>query len=142
MITQQKQFMGPSSTPKGLWNQVIAHYGSRDLQTIPGKGPPSFVDAELTLNELEIKIMKAPLPPYDLIKAVLDHFFDEYNIFWPMLHRPSFERALQTGLQHRDPAFRSLREWLLVGSRHGPNAERTTAALSLRLARDRISGHE
>ena len=50
----------------------------------------------------------AALPPTDLACKLIDLFFAYVNIQIPLLHRPTFERQWQEGLQFRDPWFSCL----------------------------------
>lgn len=38
---------------------------------------------------------------------LVDHYFRRYNIYLPLLHRPTFERNIKDGLHLRDEAFGS-----------------------------------
>ncbi|XP_006459669.1 hypothetical protein AGABI2DRAFT_218980, partial [Agaricus bisporus var. bisporus H97] len=49
-------------------------------------------------------------PPYDfpesdLLHNLVDLYFKHVNIFMPLLHRPTFERAIKEGLHLQDPKF-------------------------------------
>lgn len=44
-------------------------------------------------------------PPPDLLMLLVDTFFDNLNCVTPILHRPSFQRALSEGLHLRDESF-------------------------------------
>lgn len=46
-------------------------------------------------------------PPHDLMMELVDHYFRRYNIYLPLLHRPTFERNIKDGLHLRDEAFGS-----------------------------------
>ncbi|RPD52803.1 hypothetical protein L227DRAFT_439478 [Lentinus tigrinus ALCF2SS1-6] len=45
------------------------------------------------------------LPPPDLLHKLVDAYFDEFNIYFPLLHRPTFDRCIQEGLHVRDDGF-------------------------------------
>ncbi|KAJ6502097.1 fungal-specific transcription factor domain-containing protein [Mycena sanguinolenta] len=47
-------------------------------------------------------------PPADLLRDLVDVYFKEINIFWFILHRPTFEDSIARGLHLRDPAFGSV----------------------------------
>lgn len=49
-----------------------------------------------------------PLPPIDLVDSLVDLFFERFHSLSPILHRPSFERAIQTGEYKTDMAFKSV----------------------------------
>ena len=44
-------------------------------------------------------------PPDDLLRDLIDLYFAQYNIYAPVLHRPTFEQAIQDGLHLRDSGF-------------------------------------
>ncbi|RPD54024.1 hypothetical protein L227DRAFT_512443 [Lentinus tigrinus ALCF2SS1-6] len=45
------------------------------------------------------------LPPPDLMEKLIDAFFMHYNMFVPILHRPTFEQKIKDGLHLRDQTF-------------------------------------
>ncbi|KAG5635679.1 hypothetical protein H0H81_010417 [Sphagnurus paluster] len=46
-------------------------------------------------------------PPPDLLASLVDLYFIHMNRYLPLLHRPTFERALAQGLHHTDRSFGS-----------------------------------
>ncbi|KAF9021193.1 hypothetical protein BDZ89DRAFT_1019740 [Hymenopellis radicata] len=44
-------------------------------------------------------------PEEDLMNSLIDLYFQNVNIFLPLLHRPTFERSLSEGLHHKDDMF-------------------------------------
>ncbi|KAJ7090828.1 hypothetical protein B0H15DRAFT_930305 [Mycena belliarum] len=44
-------------------------------------------------------------PPDDLLWDLVEIYFTEVNIFWCILNRPCFEKAILDGLHQRDPQF-------------------------------------
>ncbi|KAF7363851.1 Fungal-trans domain-containing protein [Mycena sanguinolenta] len=44
-------------------------------------------------------------PPVDLLRDLVDIYFKQINIFWFILHRPTFEKSLADGLHLQSPAF-------------------------------------
>lgn len=44
-------------------------------------------------------------PEQDLLVSLVDLFFEHINLFTPLLHRPTFEKGLQSGLHYRDSGF-------------------------------------
>jgi hypothetical protein len=52
--------------------------------------------------------MIGSLPPTDLAHKLINLFFTNVNIHFPLLHRPTFERQWREGLQFRDPWFSCL----------------------------------
>ncbi|KAJ8494479.1 hypothetical protein ONZ45_g13227 [Pleurotus djamor] len=67
--------------------------------------------------------MQSPIPYQfpddDLMAILIGHYFDQYNLFYPILHRSSFEKSMKEGLHLTHQAFGGI--VLLVcaiGSRH------------------------
>ncbi|KIK65054.1 hypothetical protein GYMLUDRAFT_383150 [Collybiopsis luxurians FD-317 M1] len=52
--------------------------------------------------------LKLNFPPSSLLNSLVDLYFTKHNFFWPLLHRPTFQRAIDTGLHERDRAFGEL----------------------------------
>ncbi|KAG5642750.1 hypothetical protein DXG03_002231 [Asterophora parasitica] len=48
---------------------------------------------------------KYTFPDDDLITSLVDAYFTQINPFYPLLHRPSFEKLLANGLHQRDTYF-------------------------------------
>ena len=44
-------------------------------------------------------------PDVDLMRHLIDCYFDNLNILLPLLHRPSFVRSIEEGLHHVDHNF-------------------------------------
>ncbi|KAJ7686320.1 fungal-specific transcription factor domain-containing protein [Mycena rosella] len=44
-------------------------------------------------------------PKVDLLRALVDLYFITTNLYFPLLHRPTFERSLADRLHFRDPSF-------------------------------------
>lgn len=52
--------------------------------------------------------MQAPnfkFPDPDLMAALIDLYFIHMNRYLPLLHRPTFERAINSGLHYTDASF-------------------------------------
>ncbi|TFK73931.1 hypothetical protein BDN72DRAFT_834263 [Pluteus cervinus] len=47
-------------------------------------------------------------PPQDLLETLLSAYFTNVNIFFPIIHRPSFEQSVSEGLHLRDRHFGTL----------------------------------
>lgn len=52
--------------------------------------------------------MRLEYPDDDLIPRLVGNYFTHLNPFWPLLHRPSFERALRDNRHHTDIGFGSV----------------------------------
>jgi hypothetical protein len=44
-------------------------------------------------------------PSMDLLRNLVDCYFDNFNLMFPILHRPSFVRSIQQGLHEIDQGF-------------------------------------
>jgi hypothetical protein len=44
-------------------------------------------------------------PEPDLLHTLINAYFTEINILWPLLHRPTFENSVAEGLHHKDSGF-------------------------------------
>ncbi|THG99015.1 hypothetical protein EW026_g3256 [Hermanssonia centrifuga] len=44
-------------------------------------------------------------PDPDLISSLVDYYFEELNLYMPLLHRPTFEQHIRQGLHLRDEKF-------------------------------------
>ena len=53
-------------------------------------------------------MLKFKFPPDDLISHLIDLYFEKINLFYPLLHRPTFERSVAEGLHHADYWFGAL----------------------------------
>jgi hypothetical protein len=55
-----------------------------------------------------IPALIAEFPPLDLARKLCDIYFSQVNSFWPLLHRPTFDRQFNDKLHHRDHWFACL----------------------------------
>ena len=60
------------------------------------------------MSNLETEVPKFQFPPDDFIPCLIDLYFEQINLFYPLLHRPTFERSVAEGLHHRDYWFGAL----------------------------------
>ncbi|KAJ7096815.1 fungal-specific transcription factor domain-containing protein [Mycena epipterygia] len=44
-------------------------------------------------------------PESDVLSELVDHYFAHWNIYYPLLHRPTFEKSIADGLHTRDTSF-------------------------------------
>ncbi|KAI5115861.1 hypothetical protein M0805_001580 [Coniferiporia weirii] len=56
----------------------------------------------------EEKVVQYHYPPDDLMPELVDSYFANLNLFFPLLHRPSFERALADRRHHTDIGYGSV----------------------------------
>ena len=47
-------------------------------------------------------------PPSDLMESLIDLYFEHSNLVFPLLHRPTFDKARSDGLQFSDDSFSSV----------------------------------
>lgn len=55
-------------------------------------------------------------PDEDLIPRLIEAYFEQINLFLPLLHRPTFEKSVADGLHIKDPMFGAT---LLLVCAHG-----------------------
>lgn len=55
-------------------------------------------------------------PDVDLIPSLIDAYFQQFNLFFPLLHRPTFEKSVAEGLHLTDSMFGAT---LLLVCAHG-----------------------
>ena len=53
-------------------------------------------------------MLKFQFPPDEFISCLIDLYFEQMNLFFPLLHRPSIERSVAEGLHHTDYWFGAL----------------------------------
>ncbi|KAJ3514272.1 hypothetical protein NLJ89_g2466 [Agrocybe chaxingu] len=90
-----KRFYGQSSG-EGLIRKALSmrnHYWERKPEISDAR--PSYV-----------------FPEPDLAKELVDLYFEHINLYQPLLHRPSFERAVRNGLHYGNDGFAGI--YLLV----------------------------
>ncbi|KAM0754760.1 hypothetical protein T439DRAFT_321802 [Meredithblackwellia eburnea MCA 4105] len=105
MSIDNERYAGASSGP--AFAKVVLSELMPDKPMIHPDACPSLVD-ELLLREFTSKSRAAPLPPADLSAALILAYFRHVNNLIPILHRPSFERAIASGMLESEPSFRRL----------------------------------
>ncbi|SCZ99151.1 BZ3500_MvSof-1268-A1-R1_Chr3-1g05841 [Microbotryum saponariae] len=100
-------YVGRGSSPFFLQKLV------RDMRApapiIDPDEPPSLVGELLELDYLNGSKPPNTLPPPDLLRKLIDAYFTEFNDRQlPILHRPSFERALNANMHLSNKSFRGL----------------------------------
>jgi hypothetical protein len=58
--------------------------------------------------EVAARSVRFTFPPDDLLASLVDGFFENMNTFFPILHRPTFERGLADGLHRSDSGFATI----------------------------------
>jgi hypothetical protein len=57
----------------------------------------TYVNADLSITY--------DFPEADLMHQLIDLYFNDFHIFIPLLHRPTFEKLVRQNLHRRDPTF-------------------------------------
>ncbi|KAF7305959.1 Fungal-trans domain-containing protein [Mycena chlorophos] len=101
--TADKRYFGKNGSV--LFNQ-------RALETRLTNGKPQqrpeFWEFPPWQTRPEVPLIVQRFPPPDLLKALVDIYFTQINIFCFLLHRPTFESSLADGLHLRDHRFGSI----------------------------------
>ncbi|KAK7064995.1 hypothetical protein R3P38DRAFT_3340106 [Favolaschia claudopus] len=67
-------------------------------------------------------IIDLEFPPDDLLHDLINIYFHQVNIYWPILHRPTFEKSLADGLHLQNPSFGAIvLAVCAVASRNSPD---------------------
>jgi hypothetical protein len=67
----------------------------------------SFTDGDVKWEELS-NVDETPsytFPDEDLLYSLVDLYFNQINLFLPLLHRPTFEQSIAAGLHSEDSCF-------------------------------------
>ncbi|ORY46309.1 fungal-specific transcription factor domain-domain-containing protein [Leucosporidium creatinivorum] len=99
------RFAGKSAGPT-LAAQVLDDHC--EGATIQVEEQVSLVEHLIGRGEDHVSSASFALPPVELVQLLVDAYFAQLNEQMPVLHRPSFTRALFSGKADSDPAFRSL----------------------------------
>lgn len=59
-------------------------------------------------DDIDLQPANYSFPEPDLLNYLVQLYFLQHNLFWPLLHRPMFERSLANGLHHIDSDFGAL----------------------------------
>ncbi|ORY48410.1 fungal-specific transcription factor domain-domain-containing protein [Leucosporidium creatinivorum] len=103
-VIDKLRYFGRSSGPY-LAHGVLDDY-AKDA-AIPMDMSNSLVE-DLIEREHQAAGKHFAFPPMDLTRTLIDAYFARFNAHTPLLHRPSFERALGAGMADTNPSFRSL----------------------------------
>ncbi|KAF5346392.1 hypothetical protein D9758_012772 [Tetrapyrgos nigripes] len=79
------------------WNSVFAQVRR-----------PAFWESDRSWYPIAPSELKAPVydfPPADDLHRFIDIYFLEREPYFPLLHRPTFEKSIRQGLHYRNPAF-------------------------------------
>lgn len=59
----------------------------------------------LSRDVISRRPLSEDLPPADLLEKLVNAYFEEFNIYYPLLHRPTFEQAIRDEVHVRDDGF-------------------------------------
>ncbi|KAK0191438.1 fungal-specific transcription factor domain-containing protein [Armillaria mellea] len=59
-------------------------------------------------NDVDVHHYDYTFPEHDLLESLVELYFIHINRFWPLLHRPTFERSLAAALHRTDRAFAAI----------------------------------
>ncbi|ORY56531.1 fungal-specific transcription factor domain-domain-containing protein [Leucosporidium creatinivorum] len=119
------RFAGKTA-PHSFVNEILHDYVDGVQITAAGE-QQSLVDHLIAGSPDRPTTFNFPLPPAEILQLFVDLFFSHFNGQLPLLHRPSFERALFAGLADSDASFRTLLFTVLaIGARwlDDPQAQR------------------
>ncbi|KAM0756192.1 hypothetical protein T439DRAFT_22919 [Meredithblackwellia eburnea MCA 4105] len=115
LLSNDPHYIGPSSSSAYAQNliQNLSHHHPPSFPALltPGIGAQcdggSLVD-RLLLEAVNKRAKSFPLPSQDLRDKLVDAYFKEVHLMWPILHRATFELELRNGTADRIPSFRRL----------------------------------
>ncbi|KAK4702738.1 hypothetical protein P7C70_g3481, partial [Phenoliferia sp. Uapishka_3] len=106
MSLEKDRFVGASSGPAFAKN-ILKDLVPGGMVHPPQNDTPSIVDVILQA-ESNRRAVEFRLPPADLSAELILAYFQHVNTILPIVHRPSFERAIAAGMLETDPSFRRL----------------------------------
>jgi Fungal specific transcription factor domain len=65
----------------------------------------SYCDYQWEERSSRVEIPSYTFPDDDLLHSLIDLYFDQINLFLPLLHRPTFNRSITTGQHLTDSGF-------------------------------------
>ena len=78
------------------------------MLTAAAPGPKDALAVSAMVSSVVPPLKDADFPPADVMMELVDLYFDHFNNFLPLLHRPTFERDVRRGLHVRDRGFGTL----------------------------------
>ncbi|KAI0682880.1 fungal-specific transcription factor domain-containing protein [Cytidiella melzeri] len=113
------RFFGKSSSVMFLQTAIMlrheytgaemAHEGPEGKKVILPRKRPEFWRAHpWVIESLEHEKPHELFPVPDLMTALVDAYFEDCNLYLPLLHEPTFRRDIANGLHRRDEGFGSI----------------------------------
>ncbi|KAJ7187932.1 fungal-specific transcription factor domain-containing protein [Mycena filopes] len=122
---RSNQFFGKSSNLQLVQTALIFHgciFGIPEIASMLPKRPEFWRDSwPISHNPRthDDNDLRYTYPDPDLLLSLVSLYFQEVNPYWPVLHRPSFERKLANQLHLYDPKFgATLLAVCSLGARH------------------------
>ncbi|TFK88612.1 hypothetical protein K466DRAFT_66010 [Polyporus arcularius HHB13444] len=107
-------FFGKSSSKDLVLNVMHLKKGDNsDKRSFPQRYqkrlciPPKPFEIPVILDDPHT-VPHSDFPEPDLMHRLVDAYFEQFNIYLPLLHRPTFEHDIQRGLHFRDRSFGSV----------------------------------
>ncbi|PIL33896.1 transcription factor [Ganoderma sinense ZZ0214-1] len=109
-IPQQMRYHGKSSNMMFLQTVIKQKYpaGSERPKGAALPGPPARVVDFSMLKAVQQKVERPPdrsYPVADLMEKLIVGYFENINIYLPLLHEPTFRRSVAADAHLREPAF-------------------------------------
>ncbi|KAF8992799.1 fungal-specific transcription factor domain-containing protein [Cyathus striatus] len=123
------RFWGKSSGMMFMENAVkVKNEDSKCASIKRGTKRPMFWLKRFPWNNLPRPTsVQYTFPSLDLIAKLTDAYFEHVNLFYPLLHRPTFKRAIENNLHLNDDGFASVLLLVCaVGARHTDEVDKRT----------------
>ena len=78
------------------------------MLTVAAPRPKDTLAVSAMVSSVVPPLKDADFPPADVLPELVALYFDHFNAFLPLLHRPTFERDVRRGLHVRDRGFGTL----------------------------------
>ncbi|KAJ3793177.1 fungal-specific transcription factor domain-containing protein [Lentinula aff. detonsa] len=110
----KEEYDGVTSRPTNVTETSIPHKSDYILQSetqgvlFDGKKRAAFWDVYPWQRPTLPSQPALTFPPLDLLTSLVDLYFIHRNTFFPLLHRPTFQRGLDSHLHERERAFGEL----------------------------------
>ncbi|KAJ6550162.1 fungal-specific transcription factor domain-containing protein [Mycena capillaripes] len=107
----QDRFLGKSSG--AMLVKAAADLKAEYTEATPDTRPPrqwtsrrvQYWSNQPWKNEVDTLKPRYAFPPPDVLSALVDLYFEHTNMYFPLLHRPTFDRAMADNLHLRDEKF-------------------------------------
>lgn len=119
--TSNNRFFGTNSSVLFVQAAIEAARENDSSDSIPRLTRPEYWAPQPWETYPEASVIQS-FPPDDLLWDLVDIYFTQINIFWFVLHRPTFEKSIRDGLHLRDHRFgATVLAVCAVASRNSPD---------------------